>query len=70
MQRKTDDPFDHGRLLENLLEQGAAIGHYPLAELRSRQDKNAAILLGADLDLAPGELTRLFLDKDVMLVTF
>jgi hypothetical protein len=70
MQRETDDPFDHGRLLEHLLEQGAAVRHYPLAELHSRQDNNAAILLSADLDLAPGELTGLFLDKDVVLVPF
>ncbi len=69
MQRETDDPSNHGRLFEYLLEQGAAVGHHPLAELRSRQDNNTAILLRADLDLAPGELTGLLLDKHVVLVT-
>jgi hypothetical protein len=69
MQRETDDPFDHGRLLEHLLEQGAAVGHHPLAELRSRQDNDAAILLGVNLDFPPDELTGLFLDKNIVLVT-
>jgi hypothetical protein len=73
VQRKTDDPFNHGNGFKNeeswrpsfheLLQQHAAVRHDLLAGLQTVQNQNAAGLFGADGNFLPGELAGLLLER-------